>query len=170
MNCLQVTDAVHAQGSYIYLQMWAIGRAASPDVLKADGNYPYVSASDVRLKDKPFPPRPLTLEGELQIIDRRVALKAVFIEVKEYIQLYAIAAKNAIHAGFDGVEIHGANGYLIDQFTQDMSNKRTDEYGGSIENRTRFALDVTDAVCKAIGESKTGIRLSPWGAFNGWLT
>lgn len=105
-----------------------------------------------------------------KIIDRRVALKAVFIEVKEYIQLYAIAAKNAIHAGFDGVEIHGANGYLIDQFTQDMSNKRTDEYGGSIENRTRFALDVTDAVCKAIGESKTGIRLSPWGAFNGWLT
>lgn len=88
-------------------------------------------------------------------------------EIKEYVQLYATAAKNAVRAGFDGVEIHGANGYLIDQFTQDTANKRTDDYGGSIENRARFALEVADAVVAAIGESKTGIRLSPWGSFNG---
>lgn len=82
-------------------------------------------------------------------------------------QLYATAARNAIRAGFDGVEIHGANGYLIDQFNQDVTNKRTDEYGGSVENRARFALEVTNAVCEAIGEERTGIRFSPWGAFNG---
>ena len=70
-------------------------------------------------------------------------------------------------AGFDGVEIHGANGYLIDQFTQDITNTRTDGYGGSIENRCRFALEVVSAVCEAIGESKTAIRLSPWSRFQG---
>lgn len=88
--------------------------------------------------------------------------------MKEYVQLYAQAASNAVHgAGFDGVEIHGANGYLVDQFTQDVSNKRTDEYGGSVENRARFALEVTDAIVERIGAAKTGIRLSPWGTFNG---
>ena len=91
----------------------------------------------------------------------------VCTEIRQYVQLYATAAKNAIQAGFDGVEIHGANGYLIDQFTQDVTNKRTDEYGGSIENRARFALEVASAVCEAVGETKTGVRLSPWGAFNG---
>lgn len=75
---------------------------------------------------------------------------------------FATAAKNAIRAGFDGVEIHGANGHLIDQFTQDNTNKRVDEYGGSIEKRAKFALDVVDAVCEAIGEEKTALRLSPW--------
>ena len=70
-------------------------------------------------------------------------------------------------AGFDGVEIHGANGYLVDQFTQGLSNTRTDEYGGSIENRCRFALEVVGAVCAAVGESKTAIRLSPWSEFQG---
>lgn len=89
-------------------------------------------------------------------------------EIKEYVQLYATAASNAVHrAGFDGVEVHGAHGYLIDQFTQDVSNKRTDEYGGSIENRSRFALEVVDAVTKAVGQEKTGIRLSPFSDFNG---
>ena len=70
-------------------------------------------------------------------------------------------------AGFDGVEIRGANGYLIDQFTQDVSNNRTDEYGGSIEKRGRFALEVVDAVAKEVGANRTGIRLSPWGEFGG---
>lgn len=82
--------------------------------------------------------------------------------------MYATAAANAVHrAGFDGVEIHGANGYLVDQFTQDVSNNRTDEYGGSIENRTRFALEIVEAVTKAVGADRTGIRLSPWGSFGG---
>jgi len=147
----RVTNAVHARKSYIYLQLWALGRAAEPNVLKEeDPSLPYISASDVQLKGKPYPPRPLTSE-----------------EIKEYVELYAQAARNAVHhAGFDGVEIHGANGYLIDQFTQSVTNHRTDEYGGSIENRSRFALEVTEAVTKAVGEEKTGIRLSPWGRFN----
>lgn len=72
-------------------------------------------------------------------------------------------------AGFDGVEIHGANGYLIDQFLQDVSNKRTDDYGGTIENRARFGLEVADAIVAKIGAERTGIRLSPWGTFGGAL-
>jgi NADPH2 dehydrogenase len=84
-------------------------------------------------------------------------------EIKEYVQTYKNAAVNAVHrAGFDGVEVHGANGYLIDQFFQDVSNKRTDEYGGSIENRCRFALEIVDTITKAIGAERTAIRLSPW--------
>ena len=90
------------------------------------------------------------------------------IEINEYVQLYTRAAANAVHrAGFDGVEIHAANGYLIDQFTQAACNNRRDEYGGSIENRARFALEVTESVCKEVGQDRTGIRLSPWGRFNG---
>ena len=81
---------------------------------------------------------------------------------------YAQAARNAVErAGFDGVEIHGANGYLVDQFTQDVSNTRTDAYGGSVENRCRFALEVVRAVCDAVGESRTAIRRSPWSTFQG---
>ena len=79
---------------------------------------------------------------------------------------YAEAAANAVHkAGFDGVEVHGANGYLVDQFLQDVSNKRTDSYGGSVENRARFALEVMDAIVAAVGESKAAIRFSPWSQY-----
>ncbi|KAG2082356.1 hypothetical protein BD769DRAFT_1545217 [Suillus cothurnatus] len=88
-------------------------------------------------------------------------------EIKEYVTTYVAAAKNAIRAGFDGVEIHGANGYLIDQFIQDGTNQRTDEYGGSIENRSRFALEVTDAIVEAVGAERTAFRISPWGVFSG---
>ena len=85
------------------------------------------------------------------------------IEVKEYVGWYVQAAENAVHrAGFDGVEVHGANGYLVEQFLNDITNKRTDEYGGSIENRARFALEVVDAIVAKIGQTKTAIRLSPW--------
>ncbi|EPQ52977.1 NADH flavin oxidoreductase/NADH oxidase [Gloeophyllum trabeum ATCC 11539] len=139
----KVTAAVHAKGSYIFLQLWALGRAADPEAL-AKLNLPYVSASDVPLPDRPAP-RPLNVD-----------------EIHEYIELYAQAAKNAIEAGFDGVEVHGANGFLPDQFLQDVTNTRTDEYGGSIENRARFPLEVLTAVTKAIGEERTAIRLSPW--------
>ena len=82
-------------------------------------------------------------------------------------QLYATAAKNAIKAGFDGVEVLGGNGYLIDQFLQDVSNDRTDDYGGSIENRARFALEVVEAVVGVIGASRTGFRMSPYSEFQG---
>jgi NADPH2 dehydrogenase len=152
--CTQITESVHAKGSFIYLQLWALGRAASPKQLEEEGSFPYVSSSDIPLSNRPKEdpsPRPLTLS-----------------EIKEFVELYATAASNAVHrAGFDGVEIHGANGYLIDQFLQTTSNRRTDDYGGSVENRARFALEVTEAVVKRIGAKKTGIRFSPWGSFQG---
>ncbi|KAL0576602.1 hypothetical protein V5O48_005395 [Marasmius crinis-equi] len=144
----EIVNGVHAKGSYIFLQLWALGRAAEPEVLKAEG-HPYVSASNLPMSGR-TPPRPLTID-----------------EIKEYAQLYAQAAINAVHkAGFDGVEVHGANGYLIEQFLKEISNDRTDSYGGSPENRTRFALEMVDAVVKAVGPRKTGLRLSPWNTFN----
>jgi NADPH2 dehydrogenase len=148
----QITDRVHAQGSFMYLQLWALGRAAAADVLAQEG-LPYVSASDVPLPGSAAP-RPLTVE-----------------EIQEYVQLYATAASNAVHkAGFDGVEIHAANGYLLDQFLHDRSNVRTDAYGGSPENRTRFPLEVAEAVVKAVGQKKTALRISPWGTYLGMHT
>lgn len=85
-------------------------------------------------------------------------------------EAYAQAARNAVYgAGFDGVEVHGAHGYLLDQFIQDTCNKRTDEYGGSIENRCRFAFEAIEAVVNAVGAAKTGLRLSPWSTFQGML-
>ncbi|KAJ8507389.1 hypothetical protein ONZ45_g10252 [Pleurotus djamor] len=145
----KITDAVHAKGSFIYLQLWALGRAAHPNVLEAQ-NLPYVSASDIPLSYQPIPPpRPLTVA-----------------EIKDYVQLFAKAASNAVNlAGFDGVELHGANGYLIDQFLQDVTNHRTDEYGGSVEKRAQFGLEVLDAVTKEIGADRTAIRISPWGQY-----
>lgn len=89
-------------------------------------------------------------------------------EIQDYVRTFATAATNAVNrAGFDGVEVHCANGYLPDQFLQDTSNARTDAYGGSVENRSRFALEVVDAVVKAIGQEKTALRISPWGRFQG---
>ncbi|KAL1941968.1 hypothetical protein VTO73DRAFT_6498 [Trametes versicolor] len=146
----KITDAVHANKSFIYCQLWALGRAARPAALHQESpDYPYISASPIGLSTSPDDvPRALTLD-----------------EIKEYVGWYATAAKNAIKAGFDGVEIHGANGYLVDQFLQDVSNKRTDAYGGPIENRARFALEVTEAVVAAVGQKKTSIRLSPWSQY-----
>jgi NADPH2 dehydrogenase len=149
----QITDAVHAKGSYIYLQLWALGRAAEAAVLEEEGlSDAYVSASNVPIAGQPVP-RPLTVE-----------------EIQEYVQLYATAASNAVHkAGFDGVDIHAANGYLLDQFLHDRSNIQTDAYGGSVENRTRFPLEVVEAVVNAVGEKKTAFRISPWGTYLGML-
>ncbi|KAF8598281.1 FMN-linked oxidoreductase [Ceratobasidium sp. AG-I] len=146
----KIVDGVHANGSYIYLQLWALGRKAKEEVLQQDG-YELVSASPNQLDEKHGVPRALTKD-----------------DIKRYINHYTQAAKNAVFkAGFDGVEIHSANGYLLDQFLQDVSNHRTDEYGGSIENRARFLLEITDAVTNAVGVKKTGIRFSPWSTFNG---
>lgn len=146
----QVTTAVHAKGCYIFLQIQALGGAASIDVLSSESPpFPYVAASAVS-QGYPGIPRPLTTE-----------------EISEYVQLFATAASNAVEgAGFDGVEIHGANGYLVDQFLQDVTNQRDDKYGGSIENRVRFGLEVVDAVVHAVGAEKVGIRLSPWSRYN----
>ncbi|KAK7031848.1 putative inactive dehydrogenase EasA [Favolaschia claudopus] len=142
----QVTDTVHAQGSFIFSQQVALGRVANVAQLQAkDPSFPYVSSGNVALSGRDVAPRALTVP-----------------EIKEYAALYAQSAKNAIEAGFDGVEIHGANGYLVHQFLHDEVNNRTDEYGGSVENRARFPLEIVDAVVEAIGAERTAIRLSPW--------
>ncbi|KAF8057173.1 hypothetical protein FPV67DRAFT_1456400 [Lyophyllum atratum] len=147
----EITDKVHANGSYIFLQIRGLGRTADPAALAAeDFSFPLVAPSPI-----PLSSRPADIPREL-IVD----------EIQEYVQLFAQAAKNAVEkAGFDGVEIHGANGYLVDQFLQDVSNHRTDGYGGSIDARSRFGLEVVDAVANAVGAKKTAIRLSPWGTF-----
>ncbi|GAA5896435.1 hypothetical protein JCM6882_001012 [Rhodosporidiobolus microsporus] len=146
----KVVDAVHARGSYLVLQLWALGRAADAGALRKEYDADVVSASDVPFEGGATP-RPLT--------------KA---EIQDYIHYYARAAKLFIEeAGGDAVEIHGANGYLLDQFLQTNSNKRTDEYGGSVENRARFPLEVVRAVTEAVGEDRVGIRLSPYSKFQG---
>ncbi|USW48088.1 Putative NADH:flavin oxidoreductase/NADH oxidase, aldolase-type TIM barrel, oxidoreductase Oye [Septoria linicola] len=145
-----VTKSVHSKGSYIYLQLWALGRVADPKVKQAEDSSDVVSSSAVPYQEGATVPRELN-ENEIQ----------------QYIKDYASAAKNAIEAGFDGVEIHAANGYLIDQFTQDTCNQRTDQWGGSVENRARFAIEVTKAVVQAVGSKRTGIRLSPFSDFQG---
>lgn len=144
----KVTDAVHAKGSYIFCQLWALGRTANKDVAKAEG-ITITSSSNVPISSEHEVPVPLTVE-----------------KINSTIQDYVKAAQNAIEAGFDGVELHGANGYLIDQFLQDKCNQRTDRYGGSIENRSRFGVEVIQAVADAIGANRTAIRLSPWSTFN----
>ncbi|KAG0647820.1 Chanoclavine-I aldehyde reductase fgaOx3 [Hyphodiscus hymeniophilus] len=145
----QVTEAVHKKGSFMYLQLWALGRAASAEVMEKEFGRKVVSASDIPFEGG-SKPTPLTEE-----------------EIWEFVGLYKQAALNAIEAGFDGVEIHGANGYLIDQFLQDVSNKRTDAWGGSIEKRARFGLEVAKAVVDAVGGERTAIRMSPHSPFQG---
>jgi N-ethylmaleimide reductase len=147
----RVTDAVHARGGKIAVQLWHTGRV-SHSIFQPDNGAP-VSASDVVGQVVTFtengfeattPPRPLTLE-----------------EIPEVVEQFAQAAKNAMDAGFDAVEVHSGSGYLPDQFLRDGTNKRTDNYGGSIENRCRFVLEIVDAVVAAIGAGRTGIRISP---------
>jgi NADPH2 dehydrogenase len=152
----KVTDAVHAKGSFMYLQLWALGRAASVEKLKQeDPSFEYVSAGDV--------PLPRTPEQEQKGEDAPRPRPLSKAEIAEYVQIYATAARDAVErAGFDGVEIHGANGYLLDQFLKETSNNRRDEFGGSPENNSRFVLDVVAAVSAAVGEERVGLRLSPW--------
>ncbi|KAH9848882.1 NADH:flavin oxidoreductase/NADH oxidase [Lenzites betulinus] len=142
----RIADAVHAKGSYIFMQLWAIGRATNRTELAKDGDYPYIAPSAVPLKGSDVAPRPMTPA-----------------EIQQHIDGFVTAAKNAVcRAGFDGVEVHSAHGYMLDQFLQDSTNKRTDEYGGSVENKARFPLAVVDAVTKAVGAKRTAVRISPW--------
>ncbi|WWD09961.1 hypothetical protein V865_008092 [Kwoniella europaea PYCC6329] len=144
----KITDAVHSKGGKIVCQLWHLGRVANPQVAPV-----IYAASDIPDPTAEGPKPTLHVMTE-QDIDRTV-------------DEYAHAAKAAIEAGFDGVEIHGANGYLLDQFLQSVSNQRTDQYGGSLENRFRFPLRVLNAVCEAVGPEKVGIRMSPFGRFQG---
>lgn len=137
----EVTDSVHAKGSYMFLQICAPGRTAYEP-------YPCVSSSAVPMDDQSRTPREMTE-----------------LEIWECINDIVQAAKNAIAAGFDGVEMHAANGYLMDQFIQDTCNQRNDAWGGSVERRSKFCLEVTAAVVKAIGSDRVGIRFSPWSSF-----
>ena len=156
----QVTAAVHEKSGKIFVQLMHTGRIAHPDNLPAGAEI--VAPSAIAAKGdmwtdaqgmQPQPtPRALTTE-----------------EVKETIQEFVQAAKNAVEAGFDGVELHGANGYLIEQFLHPDANQRTDEYGGSDENRSRFLLEIAQGAVDAIGADKVGIRLSPYGV-NGDLS
>ncbi|WKL56729.1 alkene reductase [Asticcacaulis sp. ZE23SCel15] len=156
----KVTDAVHAKGGHIVLQLWHVGRVSHVD-LQPNGGAP-VAPSAIRAATKTFvnngfvdvsEPRALSLEEIPGIVDD-----------------FRQAAANAIAAGFDGVEVHGANGYLLDQFAKDGANTRTDSYGGSVENRARLMLEVTAAVAAEIGPDRTGIRISPVSPANGVAT
>ncbi len=148
----EVTDGVHQAGGRMFLQLWHVGRISDPMFL--NGELP-VAPSAIAAKghvslvrpEKPYvTPRALTLD-----------------EIPSIIEAYRKGAENAKKAGFDGVEIHGANGYLLDQFLQDGTNKRTDSYGGSIENRARLLLEVVDAVISVWGADRVGVHLSPRG-------
>ncbi len=143
----EITTAVHKKGSFIFLQLWALGRAARVKALEAKG-LEMVSSSATPMDSEAPTPRPMTED-----------------EIWQCVKDFAQASKNTIEAGFDGIEIHAANGYLIDQFTQDNCNVRTDAWGGSIEKRARFCLEIAKAVSEAIGPERTAIRLSPYSTF-----
>jgi len=152
----KVTDVVHEEDGRIFLQLWHVGRVSHPDF--HDGKKP-VAPSAVGFDGQSYTP-----EGMKKVVTPR-ALETD--EVKAIVQDYRRAAELAKEAGFDGVEIHGANGYLINQFLESHSNQRTDEYGGSLVNRVRFLTEVTEAVIDVWGKDRVGVRLSPTGTSNG---
>jgi N-ethylmaleimide reductase len=151
-----VTDAVHKHGGRIFLQLWHVGRISHPSLQPN--------------AELPVAPSPIAAAGEAQTYEGPkpfVTPRALELEeIPGIIEQFRQAAKNALEAGFDGVEIHGANGYLPDQFLRDGTNKRTDPYGGSVENRARLVLEITEAVVGVWGGKRVGIRLSPSGTFN----
>jgi N-ethylmaleimide reductase len=150
------TKAVHDKGGRIYLQLWHVGRVSHPD-LQPGGSLP-VAPSAVRAENQ----QAYTYEGFKPLVTPRALETA---EIPGIVADYAHAARRAKEAGFDGVEIHAANGYLLQQFLSDKTNKRTDQYGGSIENRTRIVVEVVDAVVKVWGGDRVGIRLAPLTKF-----
>lgn len=150
-----ITQAVHDAGSKIIAQIWHVGRITHPDLT---GGANPVAPSAIQPKVVAY-----THNGK---VDVPVPHALTTAEIKDVVQQFRQAAANAKRAGFDGVEIHGANGYLVDQFIRDGANQRSDEYGGSIENRCRFALEVVDACVAEIGAGRVGIRLSPLTPFN----
>ncbi|WFB10174.1 alkene reductase [Streptomyces sp. LX-29] len=151
-----VTDAVHARGGRIFAQLMHTGRVGHP-VLLPDGLVP-VAPSAIAAAGQVY-----THQGPLDFVTPRELSDA---EVRQTIADFATAARNAIAAGFDGVEIHGANGYLVQQFLAPNANRRTDEWGGSDAGRIRFAVEVTRAVADAIGAERTGLKLSPGNPYN----
>jgi N-ethylmaleimide reductase len=153
-----VTEAVHAKGGRIVLQIWHTGRI-SHSSMQPGGALPVAPSAVAAPGDH------MDAEGRPVPFETPRALEPA--ELPGIVEQFRQAAKNARTAGFDGVEVHGANGYLLDQFLQDSTNKRSDVYGGSIENRARLLLEVVDAVGEVWGSDRVGVRLSPWGHFNG---
>ena len=151
----KITDAVHEAGSKIIAQIWHVGRITHPDLT---GGATPIAPSAIKPNVVAY-----SAKGKLEVPTPHALTVS---EIKDVVGQFRKAAANAIKAGFDGVEIHGANGYLIDQFIRDGANQRTDEYGGSIENRIRFALEVVKAASEEIGAGRVGIRLSPLTPFN----
>ena len=152
----EVTDSVHAAGGKIFLQLWHVGRISHTS-MQENGELP-VAPSAIAADGEVF-----TYEGMKKMETPRALETGEIAGIVEY---FRQGAKNAKLAGFDGVEIHNANGYLLDQFLEDSTNKREDRYGGSIENRARLPLEVVDAVIEVWGADKVGVRLSPGGTFN----
>jgi len=155
----EVTDAVHAKGGKIFIQLWHAGRAAHPAYNDGAGT---------------IAPSAIAIEGEVHTPSGKVPhvtpREITIDEIPHVVSAFATAAKAAVEqAGFDGVEIHAANGYLIDQFLRDGANKRTDAYGGAIENRARFLCEVLTAVTAAIGSDKVGVRLSMLNSYNSMI-
>lgn len=153
----KITNRIHNEGGYIFIQLMHAGRISHPD--NTSHHRQPVAPSAIAPGVQMF-----TAEGMKEIPTPRELRKE---EIKEVIQEFRLAAASAIKAGADGVEIHGANGYLIQQFLSDNSNQRSDEYGGTIENRVRFAIEVTKAIVDEIGADKTGFRISPGSTLNG---
>ena len=154
-----VVDAVHAKGGLIFLQLWHVGRV-SHSSYQPGGMLP-VAPSAVPISAEL---KTMTADGKPANYETPRALETA--EVAGIVDAFRQAATNAMKAGFDGVEIHGANGYLIEQFLQSRCNLRTDQYGGSIENRARFLMEITQAVIGVWGASRVGVRLSPYGIAN----
>jgi N-ethylmaleimide reductase len=153
----QITSAVHAASSRLFIQLMHVGRVSHPD--NTPGHIQAIAPSAVAPKDQMF-----TLEGMMPIPEPRAMTLA---DIARTVRDFRNAARRAVDAGADGVEIHGANGYLIHQFFAPNANVRTDAYGGSIENRARFAIEVAKAVAEEIGAERTGIRLSPGATLGG---
>ncbi|MEL6112377.1 MAG: alkene reductase [Pseudomonadota bacterium] len=151
----RITDAVHEAGGRMVLQLWHVGRISHPDLLP-EGCTP-ISASALQADAKAFTREGFkpTAKPEAMSLD----------QISGTIEEYVAGARRAMAAGFDGVEIHGANGYLIDQFIRSKTNERDDDYGGSLDNRLRFVTQIVDGVASEVGASRTGIRLSPTGTF-----
>src|ERR1700686_4591267 len=147
----KVTDRVHARDGRIFIQLWHVGRISHVDLQQ--NNQAPVAPSAIRAKGKTF------VNGTFADVSEPRALE--LSEIPGIIEDFKRGAANALAAGFDGVEIHGANGYLLDQFAKDGSNKRTDAYGGSIENRAKLMLEVSKVVAAEAGAERTGIRISP---------
>lgn len=152
----RITDAVHAGGGRMFLQLWHVGRISHTSLLP-DGQQP-VSASAVRADAQTF--------AESGFVDTSEPRALEADEIPALIEDYRLATKRAIAAGFDGVEVHSANGYLLDQFLHSHTNQRTDAYGGSPENCARLTLEIAQAVADVIGADRVGVRLSPTGTFN----